>query len=233
MAGERLLVIEDDPMILDALGYSLAQEGFQVISATDGREGLRLAQSAQPDLVLLDLMLPGLSGLEVCREVRKTSSVPILMVTAKGEETDRVVGLELGADDYILKPYSTRELVARIRANLRRASGAMSDQTPIGVLGPLRIDVARREVSREGQIVHLSFREYELLQALWEARGAVVLREQLLDRVWGQDWVGDPRTLDVHMRWLREKLEAEPSRPRLLLTVRNVGYRLVTPGELG
>lgn len=231
MAGERLLVVEDDVMILDALRYSLAKEGFDVIAAGDGPEGLRLALEGRPDLVLLDLMLPGMSGLEVCREIRKVSQVPILMVTAKGEETDRVVGLELGADDYIVKPYSTRELVARIRTNLRRAA-AVPGPTTSFTLGELAIDTARREVAKGGRSVHLSFREFELLIALLEARGAVVLREQLLNRVWGQDWVGDPRTLDVHMRWLREKLEAEPSTPRLLLTVRNVGYRLVTPEEL-
>lgn len=232
MAGERLLVVEDDAMILDALRYSLGKEGFDVLAAGDGPEGLRLALEARPDLVLLDLMLPGMSGLEVCREIRKVSQIPILMVTAKGEETDRVVGLELGADDYIVKPYSTRELVARIRTNLRRSAMSLPGPTTSMRLGELVIDIARRDVTRAGKSVHLSFREFELLVALLEARGAVVLREQLLNRVWGQDWVGDPRTLDVHMRWLREKLEAEPSTPRLFLTVRNVGYRLVTAEEL-
>lgn len=233
MAGERLLLIEDDPMIVDALSYSLGREGFELLTAGDGEEGLRIAIESRPDLVLLDLMLPGMGGLEVCRELRRVSTVPILMVTAKGEETDRVVGLELGADDYIVKPYSTRELVARIRANLRRAAVAAPPAcAPVVTVGPLRIDLARREVVREGQLVHLSYREFELLRALLEAGGAVVTREQLLDRVWGEEWVGDPRTLDVHMRWLREKLEAEPGKPCLLLTARNVGYRMVTAGEL-
>lgn len=229
MAGEKILLIEDDPMIQDALGYTLEREGFEVLAALDGKKGLELAQDASPDLVLLDLMLPGVGGLEVCREIRRHSTVPILIVTARGEETERVVGLELGADDYIVKPFGTRELLARIRANLRRV-GFTQGQTES--VGPLSIDLARRQVQRRGEAVHLSFREFELLAALLAARGAVVERNQLLDRVWGQDWVGDPRTLDVHVRWLREKLEDEPGRPRLLLTVRNVGYRLVTEEEL-
>lgn len=232
MAAERILLIEDDPMIVDALKYSLTKEGFEVLTADDGEAGLRSALADAPHLVLLDLMLPGMNGLEVCRELRKASSVPILMVTARGEETDRVVGLELGADDYIVKPYSTRELVARIRANLRRVAGAVSPEAHTVTLGALQIDPARREIRREGQLVHLSFREYELLLALLEAKGAVLTREQLLNRVWGMDWVGDPKTLDVHIRWLREKLEADPGKPKLLRTARNVGYRLVSAGEL-
>lgn len=232
MAADKILLIEDDPMIVDALSYSLIKEGFEVLTADHGEVGLRVALTDHPDLVLLDLMLPEMSGLEVCRELRKVSSVPILMVTAKGEETDRVVGLELGADDYIVKPYSTRELVARIRANLRRVAGTVSPSSPSVVLGVLRIDPARREVSREGRPVHLSFREFELLSALLEAKGAVVPRERLLNRAWGEDWVGDPKTLDVHICWLRDKLEANPGKPKLLRTVRNVGYRLVTAGEL-
>lgn len=233
MAGERILLIEDDPMIVDALRYSLLKEGFEVLSEDDGESGLRSAISEQPDLILLDLMLPKMSGLEVCREVRKVSSVPILMVTARGEEMDRVVGLEIGADDYILKPYSTRELVARIRANLRRT--VLQEKVPAVertvTLGSISIDLDRREVTKDGAKVHLSFREFELLSALLAAGGAVVPREQLLNQVWGVDWVGAPRTMDVHVRWLREKLEEDPSQPRLILTARNVGYRLVTPGE--
>lgn len=232
MAAERILLIEDDPMIVDALRYSLTKEGFEVLTADDGEAGLRSALTDSPHLVLLDLMLPGMRGLEVCRELRKESSVPILMVTARGEEADRVIGLELGADDYIVKPYSTRELMARIRANLRRAAGAVSPTSHGVTLGALRIDPTRREIHREDRLVHLSFREFELLLALLEAKGAVVTREQLLNRVWGPDWVGDPKTLDVHVRWLREKLEVDPSKPKLLRTARNVGYRLVTAGEL-
>lgn len=233
MAGERILLIEDDPMIVDALRYSLLKEGFEVLVASDGESGLSSALSERPDLILLDLMLPKIGGLEVCREVRKTSAVPILMVTARGEEMDRVVGLELGADDYIVKPYSTRELVARIRANLRRTA-LQEKASPAGrsvTLGSVVIDLDRREVSKAAVKVHLSFREFELLSALLAAGGAVVPREQLLDQVWGTDWIGAPRTMDVHVRWLREKLEDDPGHPRLILTVRNVGYRLVTGGE--
>jgi two-component system response regulator VicR len=233
MAGERILLVEDDPMIVDALRYSLLKEGFEVLVASDGESGLRTALSERPDLILLDLMLPKMGGLEVCREVRKTSAVPILMVTARGEEMDRVVGLELGADDYIVKPYSTRELVARIRANLRRTA-LQEKALPVGrsvTLGSVVIDLDRREVSKAGVKVHLSFREFELLSALLAAGGAVVPREQLLDQVWGTDWIGAPRTMDVHVRWLREKLEDDPGHPRMILTARNVGYRLVTGGE--
>lgn len=229
MAGETILLIEDDPMIQDALGYSLQREGFEVLQAFDGEVGLKMAKESSPHLILLDLMLPSMGGLEVCREIRRQSTVPILMVTARGEETERVIGLELGADDYIVKPFGTRELLARIRANLRRV-GFVSQK--IQALGPLSIDLGRREVSRDGHHVHLSFREFKLLTTLLEARGAVVERSALLDEVWGSDWVGDPRTLDVHVRWLREKLEDEPGQPKILLTVRNVGYRLVTPEEL-
>jgi DNA-binding response OmpR family regulator len=229
VAGEKILLIEDDPMIQDALGYSLEKEGFSVLQALDGEEGLKLARTSEPDLILLDLMLPKMGGLEVCREVRRQSTVPILMVTARGEETERVIGLELGADDYIVKPFGTRELMARIRANLRRAGFSDKAQHQVG---PINIDLARREIWRNGKPIHLSFREFELLEALLNARGAVIERGKLLDSVWGAEWVGDPRTLDVHMRWLREKLEETPGNPRLFLTVRNVGYRLVTAEEL-
>ena len=216
-------------MIQDALGYSLEREGFVVVSALDGQQGLELARQQSPDLVLLDLMLPRMGGLEVCREIRRHSTVPILILTARGEESERVVGLELGADDYVVKPFSTRELLARIRANLRRV--AFAAPPPPALDGPLRLDLERREVFRQGQPVHLSFREFELLKCLYLARGAVVERARLLDEVWGQDWIGDPRTMDVHIRWLREKLEEVPAEPRLILTCRNVGYRLATPEE--
>lgn len=230
MAGEKILVVEDDPMIQDALSYSLEKEGFEVLQAFDGEKGLELARTASPQLVLLDLMLPKMGGLEVCRELRRQSTVPILIVTARGEETERVIGLELGADDYIVKPFGTRELLARVRANLRRVG--FSEKADYRI-GSIDIDLARREVSKDGEPVHLSFREFELLAALLRAKGAVVERARLLDAVWGADWIGDPRTLDVHIRWLREKLEDQPGEPRLFHTVRNVGYRLVTAEELG
>lgn len=228
MAGEKILLIEDDLMIQDALGYSLEREGFVVVPAVDGLEGLRLARDLGPDLVLLDLMLPGMGGLEVCREIRRHSTVPIVILSARGEESDRVIGLELGADDYVVKPFSTRELLARIRSNLRRVGFAAP---PEAAARPLKIDLERREVLRHGQPVHLSFREFELLKCLSQARGAVVERRRLLDAVWGEDWIGDPRTLDVHIRWLREKLEEVPAEPHLIVTCRNVGYRLTDPEE--
>ena len=229
MAGEKILLVEDDPMIQDALGYSLEREGFKVLRALDGDEGLQHAREQSPDLVLLDLMLPRMGGLEVCREIRRHSNVPIVMLTARGEESDRVIGLELGADDYVVKPFSTRELLARIRSNLRRVGFAAP--AAAAAVGPLRLDLDRREVFRNGELVRLSFREFELLKCLYRARGSVVERRRLLDGVWGEHWIGDPRTLDVHIRWLREKLEDVAAEPRLILTCRNVGYRLTTPEE--
>lgn len=231
MDGMKLLLVEDDEMISDALKYGLEKEGFEVLQAFDGKSGLELARSTSPDLVLLDIMLPKMNGLEVCREIRRDFSVPILMITARGEESDQVAGLELGADDYIVKPFGTRQLIARIRANLRRVGFQTDTRRPPEQVGPLSVDFGRREVTRDGAPVHLSFREYGLLVALLEAHGDVVERESLLNAVWGDDWIGDPRTLDVHVRWLREKLEEDPGKPRLILTVRNVGYRLVTSEE--
>jgi len=237
MTHERILLADDDAMILDVLRYQLEKEGYQVLTAEDGQQALDLAQTGQPDLVLLDVMMPKLQGWEVCRELRRTSEVPILMLTARGEEMDRVLGLELGADDYIVKPFSFRELLARIHAALRRA--AYSQQSVAApepddriFLGDLLVDRRRHSVTRLGQPVALSPREYDLLVALLDANGAMVPRDDLLDRVWGEEWVGTPRTLDVHIRWLRGKIEADPAHPQLILTVRGAGYRLVTAGEL-
>lgn len=232
-----ILLADDDEMIVDVLRHQLEREGFGVIATGNGAEALTLARARQPDLVLLDVMMPGLQGWEVCRELRRESSVPILMLTARGEELDRVLGLELGADDYIVKPFSFRELLARIRANLRRVvlmtspSAALDPDKPIQI-GDVIIDRRRHQVLRNGESVNLTQREYALLLALLDVSGAVVPRGDLLDRAWGEAWIGDPRTLDVHIRWLREKLEADPAAPRLILTVRGVGYRLVTPDEL-
>ena len=228
----KLLLVEDDQMISDALKYGLEKEGFEVLQAFDGKMGLELARTASPDLVLLDIMLPEMNGLEVCREIRRDSTVPVLMVTARGEESDQVLGLELGADDYIVKPFGTRQLLARIRANLRRVGFQTEARQEVESVGPVSIDLGRRTVCRNGTAVHLSFREFELLSALLKAGGDVVERDSLLNAVWGNDWVGDPRTLDVHIRWLREKLEENPGKPKLILTARNVGYRLVTAEEL-
>jgi DNA-binding response OmpR family regulator len=230
-----ILLADDDELIVDVLLHRLQKEGFEVLVALDGESALRLARTQHPDLVLLDVMMPRLQGFEVCREIRRESSVPILMLTARGDEMDRVVGLDMGADDYIVKPFSFRELLARIRANLRRvelSSGGPKNGPDVVHIGPLAIDRKRHTISRNGLPVNLSQREYDLLMALLGAHGAVMTRSQLLDQVWGAQWVGDPRTLDVHIRWLREKLEIEPAHPRLLLTVRGVGYRLVTPDEV-
>jgi DNA-binding response OmpR family regulator len=212
----------------------LQKEGFEVLVAHDGETALAMARTENPDLVLLDVMMPRLQGFEVCREIRLQSAVPILMLTARSDEVDRIVGLDMGADDYITKPFSFRELLARIRANLRRvdlSSGGRSGRE-LTSIGPLVIDRRRHIVSRNGVPVVLSQREYDLLLALVSAQGAVMSRSQLMDQVWGEQWIGDPRTLDVHVRWLREKIEDEPAQPRLIVTVRGVGYRMVTPDEL-
>ncbi len=238
MPQETILLADDDEMIVDVLRYRLEAEGYTVIVARDGEEALHLALSANPDLVLLDVMMPRLQGWEVCRQLRHTSTVPILMLTARGEEMDRVLGLELGADDYIVKPFSFRELLARIHAHLRRmtrlapAGPAPQEEDDRVTLHDISIDRRRHIVTRAAQPITLSPREYDLLLALLDAKGAVIERGDLLDQVWGEGWFGNPRTLDVHIRWLREKLEADPASPRLILTVRGSGYRLVTPDEL-
>ncbi len=230
-----ILLADDDELIVDILQHQLQKEGFKVLIAFDGEAALELARTHDPDLVLLDVMMPRLQGFEVCREIRRTSAVPILMLTARGDEMDRITGLDMGADDYIVKPFSFRELLARIRANLRRvelSSSGVKIDSDIIQIGGLAIDRKRHTVIHDGAPINLSQREYALLLALLGAQGAVMSRNQLLDQVWGEQWVGDPRTLDVHIRWLREKIEAEPAQPKLVLTVRGVGYRMVTPDEL-
>lgn len=234
-----ILVADDDEMIVDVLLDQFTREGFAVVVAFDGAEALHQARLTQPDLILLDVMMPKLQGWEVLRELRRDSTVPVLMLTARGEELDRVLGLELGADDYIVKPFSFRELLARVRAMLRRidydrrdgASPARAEDDAV-LVGSLAIDRRRHQVARHGDVVALSQREYDLLIALLDAHGAVVPRGDLLDQVWGESWIGDPRTLDVHVRWLREKLEDTPSQPLLIRTVRGAGYRLVSADEL-
>ena len=234
--NERLLVAEDDPAILTGLADLLRLEGYDVEEAADGLTALELFQKQRPDLVLLDVMMPKMNGYDVCRAIRRTDSVtPVLMLTAKGQEVDKVVGLELGADDYIVKPFSFRELLARIRANLRRVALGRTpepSQENIVTIGALAIDRRRHVVLRRGESVALSQREYDVLLALVDANGAVIRRDDLLDRVWGETWVGSPRTLDVHIRWLREKLEDQPEHPILILTVRGVGYRMVSAHEV-
>jgi DNA-binding response OmpR family regulator len=218
----KILVVDDEPTLVAALRYNLEREGYRVVDCGDGETALALARSERPDLVVLDIMLPGLDGLEVCRRLRRESSVPILMLTAKGEEADRVVGLELGADDYVTKPFSMRELVARVRALLRRAEAAPGD---VLVSGDLRLDLRRREATRKGQVLPLKPKELDLLAFLMRHRGRAFSREEILAQVWGYDFAGDTRTVDVHVHWLREKIEDEPSKPTRLITLRGLGYR--------
>jgi two-component system, OmpR family, response regulator RegX3 len=223
----RVLVVEDEESFSDPLSYMLRREGFEAVVAANGPDALAEFDRGGADVVLLDLMLPGLSGTEVCRRLRARSSVPIIMLTAKDGEIDKVVGLELGADDYVTKPYSARELVARIRAVLRRRGDAEPAQED-GVLeaGPVRMDVERHVVAVDGENVALPLKEFDLLELLLRNAGRVLTRGQLIDRVWGSDYVGDTKTLDVHVKRLRAKIEPDPANPKYLLTVRGLGYKL-------
>ena len=221
----RVLVVEDEESYSDALAYLLRKEGFEVAIAATGPDALTEFERGGADIVLLDLMLPGIPGTEVCRQIRQTSNVPVIMVSAKDDEVDKVVGLELGADDYVTKPYSPRELVARIRAVLRR--GVEPDLAPATLeVGGVRMDVDRHLVTLEGQEVRLPLKEFELLEMFLRNPGRVLTRGQLIDRVWGSDYVGDTKTLDVHVKRLRAKLETNPAEPSLLTTVRGLGYKL-------
>ena len=221
----RVLVVEDEESISDPLSYLLRQEGFEVAVAATGPDGLAEFERSGADIVLLDLMLPGLSGTEVCRALRVKSSVPVIMLTARDSEIDKVVGLELGADDYVTKPYSPRELVARIRAVLRR--GQEPELMPDTLeAGPVRMDVERHVVTVDGSEQRLPLKEFELLEMFLRNPGRVLTRGQLIDRVWGSDYVGDTKTLDVHVKRLRAKLEPDPGEPKYLVTVRGLGYKL-------
>jgi two-component system response regulator RegX3 len=221
----RVLVVEDEESYSDALAYLLRKEGFEVAIAATGPDALTEFDRNGADIVLLDLMLPGIPGTEVCRQIRQTSNVPVIMVSAKDDEVDKVVGLELGADDYVTKPYSPRELVARIRAVLRR--GVEPDLAPATLeVGGVRMDVDRHIVTLEGHEVRLPLKEFELLEMFLRNPGRVLTRGQLIDRVWGSDYVGDTKTLDVHVKRLRAKLEGNPAEPTLLTTVRGLGYKL-------
>ena len=225
----RILVVEDEESYRDPLTYQLTREGFEVIEAADGNSALAAYDAEGADLVLLDLMLPGLSGTEVCRELRARGDVPVIMLTAKDSEIDKVVGLELGADDYVTKPYSYRELLARVRAVLRRRQPNDSgDHDEDGVLevGPVRMDVERHTVTVSGELVALPLKEFDLLELLMRNAGRVLTRGQLIDRVWGADYVGDTKTLDVHVKRIRSKIEPDPGTPKHLLTVRGLGYKL-------
>jgi two-component system response regulator RegX3 len=223
-----VLVVEDEDSFVEALAVGLKREGFLVKVAQDGISALAMFDAVRPDLVLLDVMLPKLSGVDVCREIRRRSRTPIIMVTAKGSEIDTVVGLEVGADDYVTKPYRLRELVARMRAVLRRAGAAGDEDGPSGAVlevGDVRLDPERHEVTVRGSLVALPLKEFDLLELLLDNAGRVLTRDTLIDRVWGSDYVGDTKTLDVHVKRLRSKLEEDPSQPRRIVTVRGVGYR--------
>ena len=232
MPSGKVLIVEDDRTLLDVLKYNLTKEGHDVVTASDGVEALDVARNKKPDLIVLDVMLPKLDGFEVCRILRSEMTVPILMLTAKAGETDKVVGLELGADDYMTKPFSMREFLARIRAMLRRAEmtklveiSAKETAPSLIKVGDLEIDFARHKVSQSGTIIDLSPKEFDLLAFLVKNREQVFSRDQLLEKVWGYDYAGDTRTVDVHVRWLRQKTESDPANPKHLLTVRGIGYK--------
>lgn len=229
---DTILVVEDEPVLLETLEYNLKREGYRVLTATDGWAAVETARREHPDLVILDVMLPGIDGFEVCRILRRESTVPILMLTARTDEVDKVVGLEVGADDYVTKPFSMRELLARVKALLRRERmlrEELATERTEGrerlVLGDLIIDDASRTVYLRGESITLKPKEYDLLLFLARHRGMVLSRELILERVWGWDFVGGSRTVDVHIRWLREKLEDDPANPTRIVTVRGVGYR--------
>lgn len=223
----RVLLIEDEIGFGEALEYQLGREGYEVDRVTDGAVGLERFNSGGADLVLLDLMLPGMAGEEVCREIRRSSRVPIIMLTARDAEIDKVVGLELGADDYVTKPFSSRELLARIKAVLRRSSTERAGSDGVLEGGGIRLDSDRFEVTVSGELVHLPRKEFELLELLMENAGRVLTRDSLIDQVWGSDYFGDTRTLDVHIKRLRAKCEKDPHKPTHLITIRGLGYKFL------
>jgi DNA-binding response OmpR family regulator len=228
-----ILLVDDEPLIIDSLTYSLKREGFDVKVAYDGTQALQSVQEFEPDLIVLDLMLPDISGLEVCRRIRTGRTTPVIMLTARGEEIDRVLGLEVGADDYLAKPFSFRELLARIRSTLRRVElDRQASQLQPVTLRQLSLDPVARRVFKGEQELQLSAREFDLLAILMKNAGRALSRDELLTQVWGEEWIGDPRTLDVHVRWLRLKVEEDPASPQYIQTVRGYGYRFVGPEEL-
>ncbi len=231
---EKILIVEDEAALQEALAYNLKREGYQVEVAGDGLTALELARSLHPDIILLDIMLPGMDGFEVCRTLRKEMSTPVLMLTARDDEIDRVVGLEVGADDYLTKPFSMRELMARVKAMLRRvrlireeisAASPEPEAPKLMKFDNLTINLTRHEVRLNDQPIPMKPKEYELLVYLANHRGMVLTRDSLLEKLWGWDYVGDSRTVDVHIRWLREKIEADPQKPQRIITVRGAGYR--------
>lgn len=232
--AEKILVVDDEVSLQETLTYKLEKEGYQVEVAGDGLTALELARSTHPDLVILDVMLPGMDGFEVCRNLRQESNIPVLMLTARDDEIDRVVGLEVGADDYLPKPFSMRELIARVKALLRRvrlireevgAAVQEGNLPQIMTFGNMEIDMTRREVRLNGVVVPCKPKEYDLLTFMGQHKGRVLTRELILERVWGWGFVGDSRTVDVHIRWLREKIEPIPDKPERIITVRGAGYR--------
>ena len=224
--GNTILVVEDEEPLADSVKYNLEREGFEVLVAPDGNAGLESFRTHHPSLVILDLMLPGLSGLDVCRAVRSESDVPIIIVTAKDSEADKVTGLELGADDYVTKPFSVRELISRVRANLRRSQMPAPTAAPEVLRGgPVELDAGRHEVSVNGESISLPPKEFELLELFLARQGRLLTRDFLIAEVWGPDYFGDTKTLDVHIKRLRSKIEADPHRPAHLVTVRGLGYK--------
>ena len=228
----KILIVEDEPTLLDTLEYNLARQGYEICTAADGPTALEVARQEQPDLIVLDVMLPGLDGFEVCRILRQEMIVPILMLTARDEEVDKIVGLEVGADDYMTKPFSMRELLARVKAMLRRVRlmrEELAEEEPSGAekltVGDLILDLTRHEVLRQGAPLSLKPKEYKLLMFLVRNRGIVLSRDLILERVWGWDYSGGSRTVDVHVRWLRAKIEPDPANPTRIVTVRGAGYR--------
>ena len=238
MDKTKLLIVEDEPTLLETLKYNLQRQGYEVVTASDGVQALPMARTEKPDLVILDVMLPGLDGFEICRILRQEMSLPILMLTARDEEVDKIVGLEVGADDYLTKPFSMRELLARVKAHLRRVrllreemenSGQKEqesrDSSMVFSFGDLIIDESRREILYKGEVLAVKPKEFELLLFLARNRGIALGRSLILERVWGWDFDGGSRTVDVHIRWLREKIEVDPANPKRILTVRGIGYR--------
>lgn len=221
----HVLLVDDEEPLRASLGFTLKREGYDVTTAADGLTALDLARQINPDVILLDLMLPGLDGTEVCRRIRAESDVPILMLTAKDSEIDKVLGLEIGADDYITKPFSTRELLARMKAVMRRYPNEPAPKKNVLEADAISMDLDRHEVTRNGDVIELSPKEFGLLQILLAHRGRALSREELVEAVWGEHFMGDLKTLDVHIRWLREKVEEDPSDPKRIVTVRGVGYR--------
>jgi len=234
--ADKILVVDDEISLQETLAYNLNKQGYEVLTSGDGKQALKMAREQKPDLIILDIMLPGIDGFEVCRILRKEMSTPVLMLTARDDEIDRVVGLEVGADDYLSKPFSMRELIARVKAMLRRdrliREEINQQEAKNAELKPkilefdnLRIDMTRREITVDEKVIPFKPKEYELLTFFAQHQGQVLTREFILERVWGWDFVGDSRTVDVHVRWLREKIEQDPANPRRIITVRGAGYR--------